>query len=189
MAVADLVQWLEGLKGGAPTVVGALLGSVIGFVTLVLGALFNARLNRQRDDNLRKVETRSIAAALRAELAGIRETLLENAKKLRDDPPTETESFFVPDLSHSVRMFPQLASKVGLLGNTTLITELVGTYIVIDQYCETLLMAGGKLGTNMPEHRRIVSMPHQRAPFVARINNTVATRIESVTFSLDRFLD
>jgi hypothetical protein len=86
-------------------------------------------------------------------------------------------------------MFPELASKVGMLGNTSLITELVGTYVVVDQYCETLLMAGGQLGTNMPEHRRIVAMPHQRAPFVAKINESVATRIKDVIFSLDRFLD
>jgi hypothetical protein len=167
--MAEVIQWLEGLKGGAPTVIGALLGSIIGFATLVLGALFNARLNRLRDDNLRKVETRANAAALRAELAGIQETLVENSKKLRDDPPTPSESFFVPDLAHSVRMFPELASKIGLLGNTSLITESVGTYIVIDQYCETLLMAGGQLGSNMPEHRRVVAMPHRRADFVARI--------------------
>jgi hypothetical protein len=86
--MAELLQWLEGLKGGAPTVIGALVGSVIGFAAIVLGALFNARLNRLRDDNLRRVETRAIAAALRAELAGIRETLKMNSQKLKDDPPS-----------------------------------------------------------------------------------------------------
>lgn len=187
--MVEVLQWLESLKGGAPTVIGAIIGSAIGFVTIVLGALFNARLNRMRDDNLRRVEIRAIAAALRAELAGIQESLIENAKKLTGDPPTPTESFFVPDLAHSVRMFPELASKIGLLGNASLITELVGTYIVIDQYCETLLMAGGQLGTGMPEHRRLVVMPHHRAPFVAKINESVAARIKGVTLALDRFLD
>jgi hypothetical protein len=187
--VAEIIQWLEGLKGGAPTVIGALIGSTIGFVTLVFGALFNARLNRLRDDNLRKIETRAMAAALRAELAGIQDSLLENAKKLKDDPPTPQESFFVPDLAHSVRMFPELANKVGLLANTSTITELVGTYIVIDQYCETLLMLGWQLGTNMPEHRRLIAMPHQRASSVATINLSVAARIATVISSLDHFLD
>ena len=34
--MADLMQWLEGLKGGAPTAVGAIIGSGFGFITLVL---------------------------------------------------------------------------------------------------------------------------------------------------------
>jgi hypothetical protein len=187
--MAEVMQWLEGLKGGAPTVIGAVVGSTIGFLTIVLGALFNARLNRMRDDSLRRVEMRAIAAALRAELAGIEETLIENTKKLRDDPPAPQESFFVPDLAHSVRMFPELASKIGLLGNTSIITAVVGAYIVIDQYCVALLLGGGQLGKGMPEHRRLVVMPHQRAPFVAKINDGVAARIKDVICSLDRFLD
>lgn len=183
------MEWLEGLKGGAPTVIGALVGSLIGFLTLVLGALFNAHLNRKRDDRLRQLETRGVAVALRAELAGIAESLTENSKKLRDDPPTSNESFFIPDLAHSVRMFQELASKVGLLGDTLIITEVVSAYVVIDQYCETLLMPGGRLGTNMPEHRRIIAMPHQRAASVADINDQVAARLQNVIKVLNRFLN
>jgi hypothetical protein len=34
-------------------------------MALLVGALFNARLNRERDDRLREIDTRGLAAALR----------------------------------------------------------------------------------------------------------------------------
>ena len=148
------MEWLEGLKGGAPTVVGAIIGALLGFLTLVLGALFNAHLNRLRDDNLRKQETRSVAAAICAEFQSLVDILEYNAKKLEE--PAQEEFFFVPDLSHSVRMFPALVDKIGLLGDTTLIMNVTQAYIVIDQYCENLLMIGGRMGEGFPEHRRLI---------------------------------
>jgi hypothetical protein len=69
------MEWLQGLQGGATTFVGALTGSAVGLIALVLGALFNAYLNRQRDDRLRASETRSVAAAIRAELQSLDDTL------------------------------------------------------------------------------------------------------------------
>ena len=148
---AGLIAWLQGLQGGAATAVGALTGSAIGFIALVAGALFNAKLNRERDDRLLRIETRAVAAAMRAELASIETTLRENAEGLRRNTP---QAFVVPDIAHSVRMFPAFVTKIGLLGDPSLITEVVNAYIVIDQYCENLLMAGGQLGPNIPEHRR-----------------------------------
>jgi hypothetical protein len=140
-----MIEWLQNLQGGAATAVGAMVGSTIGFVALVAGALFNAKLNRNRDDRLRHLETRSFAAAIRAELASVETTLRENAEGLRRNPP---EDIVVPDIAHSVRMFPGLADKIGLLGDPSLIAEVVGAYIVIDQYCENLVMAGGQLGVS-----------------------------------------
>jgi len=55
-------EWLEGLKGGAPAFVGAMTGSLLGLVSLVLGALFNAHLNRKRDDQIRRADKASVAA-------------------------------------------------------------------------------------------------------------------------------
>lgn len=181
-----MIEWLESLKGGAPTVFGSLVGSSIGLVALVLGALFNAHLNRKRDDRLRRLETRSVAAAIRAELASIEATLRENAAGLRNNPP---EDFVVPDIAHSVRMFPSLADRIGLLGDPSLITEVVGAYIVVDQYCENLVMAGGQLGGNIPGHRRVVGMSAARVDFVARMNETMAERTLNTMRMLDRFLD
>jgi hypothetical protein len=73
--LSDLWQRLHDTSPGQPTFLGAL----IGFLALLGGALFNAWLNRRRDDRLRREEQRAVATALRAELAGCREILLANA--------------------------------------------------------------------------------------------------------------
>jgi hypothetical protein len=187
--VAELMNWLEGLKGGAPTVVGAVIGSLLGFLTLVLGALFNAHLNRVRDDNLRKVETRAVAAAIRAELASVEDTLTYNADRLLKGPPRESENFFLPDLSHSVRMFPALTDKLGLLADPAVIREIIQTYVVIDQYCENCLMMGGELRAEMPSHRRILLMSSKRAKTVASMNKEIAGRVQKTMNLLNTYLD
>jgi hypothetical protein len=182
------MEWLEGLKGGAPTVVGAIIGSLLGFVTLVLGALFNAYLNRRRDDGLLRIEARGVAAAIRGELQSLDEILTYNAERLLSDPPTAQESFFLPDLSHSVRMFPELTGKIGLLGDPAIIMDLIQAYIVVDQYCENCLVLGGELGKGMPNHRRMIVMPSNRAKSVAEMNSTIAERVRKSMHRLDKFL-
>src|SRR5687767_2706926 len=97
-------QWLQGLSGGAAQAVGSAIGAGIGLIALLLGALFNAHLNRRRDDRLRHEERRGVATALRAELAGLARTLEENAKLLQDP----RGGFITPDVSHSVRVMPQV---------------------------------------------------------------------------------
>lgn len=183
-----MIEWLEGLKGGAPVVIGAFTGSAIGLIALMLGALFNAHLNRRRDDELRRMEAKSVAAAIRGELQSVEDTLTYNAEQLLKSPPTASESFFLPDLSHSVRMFPELAGKIGLLGDPAIVMEVIQTYIVIDQYCENCLMAGGDLGKQMPNHRRIIVMPSNRAKTVAAMNTTIADRVKKAMRLLDKFL-
>jgi hypothetical protein len=71
-------QWLHDLQPGRAT----FLGWVVGFVTLVGGALINAHLNRRRDDRLRKEDQRVVASALLAELVGLRDSLQSNPEWL-----------------------------------------------------------------------------------------------------------
>lgn len=167
-----MIEWLQGLQGGAATFVGALTGSAIGLIALVLGALFNAHLNRKRDNDLRLQETRAVAASLWAELLGLEEALTENAKGL----DTSDSDFFLPDPSHSVRVFPSVISKIGLLDVET-IKRVIEAYIVVDQYAETLMILGGKVPNNMPSHRRVFAMPVGRAKDVADINRQVASLV------------
>lgn len=67
-APSEIGLWLRSLAGGAPVVLGSVLGAVLGFGTLVAGALLNARLNRRRDGELRKVEVEALGRALAAEV-------------------------------------------------------------------------------------------------------------------------
>src|SRR5690348_13673256 len=104
--------WVQGLHGPASTIVGTAIGSFLALLSLTIAALFNAHLNRRRDDRIRRGERRALAIALRVELAGIARTLEENAKDVRE----AKSDFLVPDVRHSVRVLPELISKLGLLG-------------------------------------------------------------------------
>jgi hypothetical protein len=46
-------KWLGALPPSSASFVGTVTGSSLGLIALLLGALFNARLNRRRDDKLR----------------------------------------------------------------------------------------------------------------------------------------
>src|SRR5262249_25545169 len=73
---------------GQATFFGSLAGSSIGLVAVLLGALFNARLNRRHDDRLRREEQLAVATALRAELVGCRRALLTNIQELEREDST-----------------------------------------------------------------------------------------------------
>jgi hypothetical protein len=103
------MDWLEGLwnwLGGVSQGQGAFLGWLVGLLTLLLGALFAARQNRKRDDRLRAEERRSVATALRADLAGFKNDLVENSEKLSH--PQDAPGFYLPDLAHSLRIWPHM---------------------------------------------------------------------------------
>jgi hypothetical protein len=178
-----LWEWLSGLSGGAGNFVGAFTGAVIGLIALLLGALFNAHLNRMRDDRLRREDTRALAAALRADLGGVKRTLLENSKSLK----TPRGDYYVPDLSHSLRVLPHVLPKLGLLKVET-IGLIIDAYILIDQYCEKLLMMGGQLQTQVPPHRRLVIMKEETATRVAALNDVLAGMIDKAGLDLDQYL-
>jgi hypothetical protein len=55
--------------------IGNAVGSGIGLLALLLGALWNAHLTRMRDDKMRKQRAQSIAAALGAEIGGYASSL------------------------------------------------------------------------------------------------------------------
>jgi hypothetical protein len=71
-------QWLQDATPGQVT----FLGWSVGLGTLVVGALFNAHLNRRRDDRLRREDQRALATALRAELAELHRALVLHSDNL-----------------------------------------------------------------------------------------------------------
>jgi hypothetical protein len=148
-------DWLAALPQGSATFVGTLTGSTLGLFALLLGALFNAHLNRKRDDELRKKEARALAVALRAELTGKSRSLLDNAKRLEEQKGEG--HILVPDIAQSLRIMPSLTDKLGLLDEETIVAVL-DAHVVMEQYCERLIISGGKLIDGLPGNRRLVSV-------------------------------
>ena len=111
----ELYTELKGWQGA--------IGSVMGFVALILGALFNYHLNRKRDERLRREEIISIASALYGEIIILRRSVarMANAVGARyiryghlDDEAIDRhfiEQFALP----TPELYPALASKVGML--------------------------------------------------------------------------
>jgi hypothetical protein len=100
-------EWLQTASQGQATFVGTLTGSFFGLLALLLGALFNACLNRKRDDRLRREDQRAVATALRAELEALRRTLKDNAETMsQEDYAKPDENVHVPDLAQSIRIMP-----------------------------------------------------------------------------------
>lgn len=72
-------QWLSNLQGAQSGLVGSFSGFVFGVVALILGALFNFRLNRRRDALLRSEEADAVSAALYSEVILLRQELTRTA--------------------------------------------------------------------------------------------------------------
>jgi len=82
---------LKGWQSG----IGAFLGAFFGLGAILIGALFNADLNRRRDERLREQDAQTLAVALHAELQAAAvtvywfnqkmEAIAESAKKVSSD--------------------------------------------------------------------------------------------------------
>ncbi|GEC34047.1 hypothetical protein [Sinorhizobium fredii] len=111
-------QWLSQLEGAQASFVGTLTGSVFGIVALIIGALFNFRLNRQRDALLRAEEADAVSAALYGEIVLIRTELARTAK-LVANIEARGDSFdkhFMERIRlQDPLLYNALANKLGLL--------------------------------------------------------------------------
>jgi hypothetical protein len=114
-------SWLHETSPGQAT----FLGSLIGFIALLGGALFNAHLNRRRDDRLRSEDRSAVAVALRAELAGWLSTFTSIIDDVRQRPDNPV-ALLVPVMAP--RVFPELVPKLGLLKPAT-ISQVITAYI------------------------------------------------------------
>ena len=107
-------DWLGGLTWGQASFLGSMVGALTGLIALLLGALFNARLNRRRDDRLRREDRRAVAAAFRAELAGLTDSLQSHAETLKglDALKDPDEGFTREGRFLNVRLWPILLQKL-----------------------------------------------------------------------------
>jgi hypothetical protein len=169
-------EWVGDLKASQAGFLGTLTGSGLGLLALLIGALFNAHLNRERDDRLLEADRKAMVAALRAELMSIHRALEENAERLITHPPDHDGGFLTPDVMHQVQVLPHVLPKIGLLDVET-IRKVTDAYTLMGQYLEGLVMLGGRVQTNMPEGRRVVYMEGTQAEIVSTYNHNRATMV------------
>ncbi|MBB4465432.1 hypothetical protein [Rhizobium leguminosarum] len=103
------------------TVSAAGVTFVFGLIALVTGALFNAHLNRRRDDRLRSEESKAVSAALYGEILLMRQSVqraaLVVANKFFASGRANVFNEHTLELTtlRDPRLYPALASKLGLL--------------------------------------------------------------------------
>jgi hypothetical protein len=171
-------DWLQTAPQGQATFVGTVTGWVLGLFALLLGALLNARLNRNRDDRLRREDQRAVASALRAELEGLQRTLKHQAETIsQEDYAKPDEEINVPDLGQSIRIMPGVISKLGLLDEKT-IGAVVAAYAMAEEYSAKLVLLGGRPGVTPDNFRRYVVLPSNRVTQVAQLINVTAVVIQ-----------
>jgi hypothetical protein len=173
----QLIRWLAEQPPSVATFLGTLTGSLFGLLAILAGALFNARLNRNRDNRLRDEEARALRTALIGELTGIRDAFKTTADSAESADPNSTDGFLVPDIAFSVRVMPLLLPKFGLL-SSNLVRQVIDAYVTIDQFRDKLvLMAHGEL---RPDPRRggFVKMPVRFAAAVRSLGRGTAEKIE-----------
>jgi hypothetical protein len=175
-------QWLHDLSPAQAT----FLGWVVGFFTVVGGALLNAYLNRRRDDRLRQEDRRALVTALKAELAGLRRILLSNADDLQKKSFESDDWILTPDVAHFVRIMPEMIDKLGLL-DPEIIQSVIDAHIVVEQYCERLLILGGRLEENLTSrtHRHMVRLPADKAKHLIAAHLGVSDALQEAITKLD----
>lgn len=92
----------------------------VGIITVVIGALVNAQLNRWRDDRLRAGEAKAVAAALYGEMLLMRKEIARTAQRVAHTYTKEPGKEFDQTLLEGISLrdpvlYPALASKLGLL--------------------------------------------------------------------------
>jgi hypothetical protein len=179
--LADFFKWLNLQPQGTASFIGTLAGSTLGFLALLAGALFNAHLNRRRDDRQRQHDRMAIAAALYGELEMTQANLLDNAELLRQG--TGEQGFLLPP--PWVRIMPKLIDRMGLLGSETVRT-VTATYIVIEQTRRELLTLGAKPSDN-PDNDHLW-LPAAYAPTVIKMNTVKADYIGKALAALEPYL-
>jgi hypothetical protein len=175
-------EWLGSLPPSSASFVGSLTGAAFGLTAIIVGALFNAHLNRRRDDHLRKIEARTLAVALKAELAGLNQSLTENA----DDLEKSGSDFLVPDIATSVRIMPEMLSKLGLLDPET-VQNVITAHGVLERYAEHCLRMGGTM-VERPGTRRLIAVPGDMAARVAKMKRVLVEVIDKALVGLNNYL-
>jgi hypothetical protein len=155
-------NWIGTLPSSSASFLGTVTGSALGLCALLIGALFNAHLNRRRDDAIRNMDRKALAAALRAELSSIKDTLTDNVAQIAKDLPPIDGSFVIPDLMHSSIVFEHTLPKIALLAPKT-IRQVLDAYIVLAELFDRINLIGEIARKEGIQHRRLMRIPATKA--------------------------
>ncbi|MHC2401409.1 hypothetical protein ACVMGC_005953 [Bradyrhizobium barranii subsp. barranii] len=169
---AEFLAWLNALPQSSASFFGSLTGAALGLCAIIVGALFNAWLNRRRDDRLRRVEAQTLATALTAELSVVKECLIEIADGLERGVQND---FQVTDMYRTIRILPEMLPKLGLLGHDA-VTKVVKAYGVLENYTESCVRMGGSV-IEAPGPMRLIQFPGSKASEVARMNRLIVAGV------------
>jgi hypothetical protein len=107
------------------------IGSVLGFLALMVAALWNFRLNRRRDARLREEEVISVAAALYGEIVLLRKEMAGLARAVANVEVHEGRNGATKFDAHFLErhklpeplLYKVLASKIGLLSSDLILAS------------------------------------------------------------------
>lgn len=160
-----------------PNWFGDALGSAIGLVAILLGALYNARLMRRRDDMIMNDEAKAIAAAIGAEMSVYAE-MLGSLYMQACVPPDSGKSMAIvralraPDLT----VWPAMAGKVGLLG-ADLAGKTVRAWMLLSMHARMLQASADDTLAGEWDEKRI----RGRADFLKMDFPKIADTVQALT--------
>jgi hypothetical protein len=178
-------QWLQTASQGQASFLGTLIGSSIGLVALLLGALFNAHLNRRRDDRLRRLDQRAMAVALKTELAGWSESVGRFVESTKTKGPySSSTKLGFPVLA--TRLLPDMIPKLGLLGSTT-IDQVIAAYDHVEYLAWALLWRGAEMERSDYLHSRWINVPSEKLSSAIEEIEATVTILKSAIAELDHY--
>ncbi|MGK6317124.1 hypothetical protein [Neorhizobium sp. DT-125] len=165
--------WLQALQGGAPAVVGSAAGSALGLLSIVIGALLNAELNRRRDSRLRKQEVVGLLTASIAEI----ENLAENLKRNFTSVGKPNGDVLILDPANQLLILPKITQQLSALPPDA-IKAIANSYVVIDQYSDHLIHLGGTPLPDLPKDRIVIQVPHASFDRAKSISNGLLVKLD-----------
>ncbi len=120
-----------------PAWFGDALGSAIGLVAILLGALYNARLTRRRDNKIMSDEQKSVAMAIGTEMAVYAEMLCGRLAQASAGGEGQTAGVIVSLRAPEAVVWPRLAGKVGGL-DSEVCAKTVKAWMLLQWHAQLL---------------------------------------------------
>jgi len=179
-----LWSWVATLAPAQATVFGTAIGATFGFLSLTGGALFNAKLNRDRDDRLADIERLALLRSLATEIRLIRNLI---AYQLREyQSPTAEGQAWRSSVSPKLfsLLYPANLSKLLVLPHDAL-TQIIVFHAAIDEYEYNLKLEGAEFPDNAPVVTRSFNFPVSVTPQIVARANTLKNAGESALAHLE----